>query len=946
MKKLFLAIASAVFASSFAGAAGPPSVATTDALKAQPGQARAFIARAGFATPGDGGSGLYAWSASSCSLNSGNGDNGYQIKPNTGGGCWLLQSTGQVDIRVWGAIGASDDTALVTAADAAVGAGLGADIACPGTLNVKNAVLANIKRVVGTGNCIFSAAGSAGTTDNVLKYTGTGPLSIDNVKIVCPVYDLTTPAAPVGLNGLLVKDASGQNTSLKIKDVEVVGCNTGIQITGTRRVDIDGFFFDRQYGHGLIVSGASDTATISTQHINIVNGRCRGQGQYCISAGINNQDVARFAVRDLTIRNVFATGAGVIGSKFCYDITAATLVRVFVDVGGENCGVGGAEFKRTNAANTAHVPNEMRDEYVRMTYFSNIDAGAAVEFPYEIETAAPAADQRRNLRADVYATYTAPNAWQASTAYDVGDVVQNSSNAYIAFSAGTSASSGGPTCGSGSCVDGTITWRFVKAVPATASAFAGALVEAITDADIRVTMHGGAYGFYMFPRGSSDATIRRADLHFDGTVEQACLRDVQVATGQGYIGASDSSVPNTTYENVRLVNWSCRANGGQNGALMFGPTGGSSLSIWTGLEIVGGIFENVTKYALYENATLTDITGSISGSPRFIGALGCFYLKAPWKVTWGGGGSCEVTGSGASSNAIVGDGAGNTGTFTISGEVAIKTGVVASAAGYPSWKLLNSSPLAIYGRFVRGYASVSPASTACNYGDVFKAIQPGAPGQTGVEWDCTVASTSSGTWSSLGRSLWAWLSRPACSVAGDQIIISNVGIGRSDWTCDGTDWRPNNDILLGAFTTQSAALTGTTSETLINQVAVPAYTMGHNGGLRVNALWSFDGTANSRRPFARLGGIGGTGGTAFIAPPATTTAGDLAYQGCAIIRNRNSYTSQVGAHTNSSCAGGYGFGPVTSLVDTTVTTYLSFLGQLGDGADHMYIERAEVWLLP
>jgi hypothetical protein len=953
MKKYLVTVSSlalSIFGLASLSDAGPETlVANTAALAAQPGQARAFIARAGFATAGDGGAALYAWGASACSLNTGNGDNGFQVKPTHGTGCWNLQSVGQVDIRVWGAIGAADDTALITAADAAVGAGLVADISCPGTVNVKNAAFSNIKRIVGNGNCNFNLAAAGGTTDNVLKYIGTHPFALERVQITCPIYDLTTPASPAGLNGLLVQaTGAAQNTGLKIKDVDVTGCSNGLNILQTQRVDIDGFFLDREYGHGIIISGASDTVATATKHIRIVNGRCQGQGQYCISAGINNQDVAKKAVSDLNIRNVHATGSGIIQNKFCYDITAATLVRVFIDVSGENCGTGGAEFKRTNGSHPLHVPNDMRDEYVKMTYYTNIDSGGAVEFPYEITTAAPAADQRRNLHADVYTTYNAPDAWQASTAYAVGDVVQNSGNAYIAFNAGTSAGSGGPTCGSDSCsIDGTIIWRFVEAVPATPVAFSGVVLEAITDAEIHLSQQGGAYGYHVFPRGSSDATIRRSDLYFDGTVDQSCLRDFPVPTGSGYIGASDSTVPSTTYEKVSLVNWRCRSNGGQNGALMFGPTSGTAASAWTGLEIIGGVFESTSKYAIYVNDSETSVQGAISGSPRFIGALGCFYLKSPWNVVWGGGGNCEVTGSGTNSNAITADGAGATGTFTISGEVAVKTAVAANAAGYRAWRLVNSSPMVINGRFVRGYASSIPTATACNYGDVFKSIQPGGAGQPGIEWDCTLTSSSAGTWASLGRALWAWASRPTCSTAGDQIIISDVGVsGRSDWTCDGTDWRPDYAILLGEFTTQSSAVTGTLLETLIDQVIVPGYTMGHNGGLRVTGSWSFDGTTNSRQPFVRFGGISGTGGTAYIAPPATTTAGNVAYEGCTTIKNRNSYTSQVGTHTNTGCGGGYGFGQVTGSADTTTTQYLSFNGKLGDIGDHIYVERAEVWLLP
>src|ERR1700722_6260913 len=60
------------------------------------------VIRLGYSTPGDGGWARYLVSPLVCSLNSGNGDNGAQVKPNVGTGCFLLQvPTGALtDIRV------------------------------------------------------------------------------------------------------------------------------------------------------------------------------------------------------------------------------------------------------------------------------------------------------------------------------------------------------------------------------------------------------------------------------------------------------------------------------------------------------------------------------------------------------------------------------------------------------------------------------------------------------------------------------------------------------------------------------------------------------------------------------------------------------------------------------------------------------------------------------
>jgi hypothetical protein len=66
--------------------------------------------------------------------------------------------------------------------------------------------------------------------------------------------------------------------------------------------------------------------------------------------------------------------------------------------------------------------------------------------------------------------WTAPAAWQASTAYIRGQVVSNSNNWYVCCTAGTSASSGGPTTvDSGNAItDGTAAWTWLGGAEVTA----------------------------------------------------------------------------------------------------------------------------------------------------------------------------------------------------------------------------------------------------------------------------------------------------------------------------------------------------------------------------------------------------------------------------------------------------------------------------------------------
>ena len=80
-------------------------VANLTALKAWPTTVSPVF-RDGYTTAGDAGEPTaYYWSASACSLAAGAGDNGAQVKPNIGSGCWNAAfPTAGVDVRNWGAV--------------------------------------------------------------------------------------------------------------------------------------------------------------------------------------------------------------------------------------------------------------------------------------------------------------------------------------------------------------------------------------------------------------------------------------------------------------------------------------------------------------------------------------------------------------------------------------------------------------------------------------------------------------------------------------------------------------------------------------------------------------------------------------------------------------------------------------------------------------------------
>ncbi|WP_175952883.1 hypothetical protein [Burkholderia sp. BCC0405] len=81
-----------------------PHVANLAALQGMSTANSSTYYRDGYTSTGDGGGTTYVSSGSACSLNSGNGDNGSQVK-SADGKCWLaVLSPFGADIRIWGAV--------------------------------------------------------------------------------------------------------------------------------------------------------------------------------------------------------------------------------------------------------------------------------------------------------------------------------------------------------------------------------------------------------------------------------------------------------------------------------------------------------------------------------------------------------------------------------------------------------------------------------------------------------------------------------------------------------------------------------------------------------------------------------------------------------------------------------------------------------------------------
>jgi hypothetical protein len=138
----------------------------------------------------------------------------------------------------------------------------------------------------------------------------------------------------------------------------------------------------------------------------------------------------------------------------------------------------------------------------------------------------------------------------------------------------------------------------------------------------------------------------------------------------------------------------------------------------------------------------------------------------------------------------------------------------------------------------------------------------------------------------------------------------------------------------------AVTLTGSTSETALATIAIPAGAMGANGILRVTTLWSFTNSGNNKTLRVRLGGIGGKD---FFNPVITTNA---IIQTQTIIRNRNAQNAQASfaagmsnAFTTSTA------GVVTGTVDTSAAQDLVFTAQLANAGETITLESYLVEIL-
>lgn len=135
----------------------------------------------------------------------------------------------------------------------------------------------------------------------------------------------------------------------------------------------------------------------------------------------------------------------------------------------------------------------------------------------------------------------------------------------------------------------------------------------------------------------------------------------------------------------------------------------------------------------------------------------------------------------------------------------------------------------------------------------------------------------------------------------------------------------------------NVAHTGTTAETKLASVLVPAGAMGANGLLRVEAVWSNTNNANNKTRVIRFGAADDLTGTSFHGIAQSTNFQNTS---CVSISNSNSQSAQFGWFSTglSGAAGNYAAAGVTGAINTANASYVVFAGILANSADTITLQ--------
>lgn len=147
----------------------------------------------------------------------------------------------------------------------------------------------------------------------------------------------------------------------------------------------------------------------------------------------------------------------------------------------------------------------------------------------------------------------------------------------------------------------------------------------------------------------------------------------------------------------------------------------------------------------------------------------------------------------------------------------------------------------------------------------------------------------------------------------------------------------NAGMSLLAASAVAASHTGTIAQTTLATVAIPAGSMGLNGGLRIMYNFSYTNNANNKTVRLKLGA------TTLRTTIRTTAVYDSVID---TVKNRNSASSQLVELLFLLGNGSISLTKTTAAENTSQTLNVEITAELAVATDNFTLESYEVWLLP
>lgn len=176
--------------------------------------------------------------------------------------------------------------------------------------------------------------------------------------------------------------------------------------------------------------------------------------------------------------------------------------------------------------------------------------------------------------------------------------------------------------------------------------------------------------------------------------------------------------------------------------------------------------------------------------------------------------------------------------------------------------------------------------------------------------------------------------------------VIDVGVSGSLWRSDGIEWcLVGGHSLLAQSNVAKSVTVGSTTEELLDWIAIPGTAIGLNGALRFSSLWSANVSASNKSLRARLGAVALSGSAVFASTSAMANQASMAPTPH-VIRNRNSFNSQVCFPAANGGIATVSGSPVTAFAENTANDVVfAITGQKATGTDTLTLEGWSLELL-